>query len=128
DIMALGAFFHVRFTDQNNGMVVGAGGAVAVTDNGGKKWRWISREGEKKDVPNMHLYNIAAPGQNGRDGWIVATGTNGLVLTSSNGGANWQPAKIPGGVYTWINGLAFGENGKGVLVGGKGLILLTDDG
>ncbi len=125
DVMALGAFFRVRFTDQNNGIAVGAGGAVAVTDNGGKKWRWISREGEKQDVPNMHLYNVAAPGQDGR---VVATGTNGLVLTSSNGGADWQPAKVPGGVYTWINGLTFGENGKGVLVGGKGLILLTDDG
>jgi photosystem II stability/assembly factor-like uncharacterized protein len=58
----------------------------------------------------------------------VATGTNGLILTSSNGGVDWKPAKVPGGVYTWINGLVFGENGKGMLVGGKGLILLTDDG
>jgi photosystem II stability/assembly factor-like uncharacterized protein len=30
-------------------------------------------------------------------------------------------------VFTWINGLAFGDGGNGVLVGGKGLILLTDD-
>jgi photosystem II stability/assembly factor-like uncharacterized protein len=125
DVMTLGAFFHVHFTDANNGIVVGAGGAVAVTNNGGKKWHWITREGEKQDVPNMHLYNVATPGQDGR---VVATGTNGLVLTSSNSGADWQPAKIPGGVYTWINGLTFGEGGKGVMVGGKGLILLTDDG
>ena len=50
-----------------------------------------------------------------------------LILTSDNNGADWKPAKTPGGVFTWINGLAFAEGGKGVLVGGKGLILLTDD-
>jgi photosystem II stability/assembly factor-like uncharacterized protein len=30
-------------------------------------------------------------------------------------------------VFTWLNGLAFAEGGRGVLVGGKGVILLTDD-
>jgi photosystem II stability/assembly factor-like uncharacterized protein len=124
DVMILGAFFRVRFTDKDHGMAVGAGGAVAITDNGGQKWRWISREGEKNDLPNLHLYNVAMPGQ---DGQLVMVGTNGVILTSNNGGSDWQPAKTPGGVFTWINGLAFGENGKGVLVGGKGLILRTDD-
>ena len=124
DVMTLAAFFRVRFIDPNHGIAVGAGGALAATDNGGKQWRWISREGEKADVPNLHLYNIAATGQNGR---LVAVGTNGLVLTSLNGGSDWKTAKTPGGVYTWINGLAFADGGKGVLVGGKGLILLSDD-
>ena len=124
DVMALGAFFRVRFFDKNHGMAVGAGGAVATTDNGGKKWHWISREGEKSDIPNLHLYNIVAPG---KDGQLVATGTNGMVLTSVNGGADWKLARIPGGVFTWLNGLAFANDGKGVLVGGRGLILLTDD-
>jgi photosystem II stability/assembly factor-like uncharacterized protein len=124
DVMNLGAFFRVRFTDKDHGLAVGAGGAVAATDDGGKKWRWISREGEKADLPNLHLYNIVAPGQDGR---LVATGTNGIVLISTNSGADWQPAKIPGGVFTWINGIAFADSGKGVLVGGRGLVLLTDD-
>jgi photosystem II stability/assembly factor-like uncharacterized protein len=104
-------------------MAVGAGGAVAVTNDGGKKWRWISREGQKEDLPNLHLYNIASPT---KDGKLVLVGTNGLILNSDNG-VDWKSAKVPGGVFTWVNGLAFGEGGKGVLVGGKGLILLTDD-
>jgi len=124
DVMTLGALFRVRFTDPNHGMVVGAGGALAVTDDGGKKWRWVSREGEKSDVPPLHLYNIAMPRKDGR---AVMTGTNGLILFSDNGGLDWQPAAIPGGVFTWINGLAFSPDGKGVLVGGKGVILLSDD-
>jgi photosystem II stability/assembly factor-like uncharacterized protein len=124
DVMTMGAFFRVRFLDANNGFLVGAGGAIAVTDDGGKKWRWISREGDKQDVPPLHLYTLARPGNNDR---IVATGTNGLILISDNNGADWTHAKAPGGVFTWINGLAFSPEGNGVLVGGKGVILLSDD-
>jgi photosystem II stability/assembly factor-like uncharacterized protein len=124
DVMTLGAFFRVRFTDPQNGIIVGAGGAIATTDDGGKTWTWVSREGDKPDVPPLHLYNVALPGKDGR---VIATGTNGIVLLSDNKGVDWTPAKIPGGVFTWINGLAFSPEGKGVLVGGKGLVLLTDD-
>lgn len=124
DVMTLSALFRVRFSDPNHGMTVGGGGAVAITDDGGKHWRWLSREGEKADIPPLHLYNVAMPKQDGR---VVMTGTNGLVLVSNNGGTDWQPAKLPGGVFTWVNGMAFSPEGKGVIVGGKGLILLSDD-
>jgi photosystem II stability/assembly factor-like uncharacterized protein len=124
DVMTLGAFFRVHFSDTNNGIAVGAGGAVAVTDDGGKKWRWVSREGSKADIPGLHMYTVAAPST---DGTLVMIGTNGTILTSENGGIDWKPAQAPGGVFTWLNGLAFAEGGKGVLVGGKGVILLTDD-
>jgi len=124
DVMTLGAFFRVRFLDATHGFIVGAGGALAVTDDGGKKWRWIAREGDKPDVPPVHLYNVTRPGKDGR---VLLTGTNGIILTSDNNGADWTPAKTPGGVFTWINGVAFSPEGKGVLVGGKGLILLSSD-
>ncbi|MBI3757615.1 MAG: hypothetical protein HY267_06530 [Deltaproteobacteria bacterium] len=125
DVMTMGALFRVNFSDKNNGVAIGAAGTLIATNDGGKKWRWISREGQKADVPGLHLYDVVSPGQ---DGKLVIVGTNGTILTSENSGADWKPAKTPGGVFTWINGLAFGEGGKGVLVGGKGLILLTDDG
>jgi photosystem II stability/assembly factor-like uncharacterized protein len=125
DVMALGAFFRVRFTDPQNGILVGAAGAIATTNDGGTKWQWLSREGDKQDVPPLHLYNAVLPGQNGER--VVATGTNGIVLFSDNKGADWKPATLPGGVFTWINGIAFSPEGKGVLVGGKGLVLLSDD-
>lgn len=124
DVMTLGAFFRVRFSDPQNGILVGAGGAIATTNDGGAKWQWVSREGDKPDVPPLHLYDAVLPGQNGH---VVATGTNGVVLLSDNEGADWKPATLPGGIFTWINGIAFSPEGKGVLVGGKGLILLTDD-
>ena len=124
DIMTLGAFFRVYFSDDQNGILVGAGGAVAVTDNGGQKWRWVSREGSKADIPALHMYSVTSPS---KDGNLVMIGTNGQILTSENAGIDWQLAKAPGGVFTWLNGIAFADNGKGVLVGGKGVILLTDD-
>ena len=124
DVMNLGAFFRVRFLDATHGYIVGAGGTVAATDNGGKKWRWIAREGDKPDIPPVHLYTLVRPGKDGR---VLLTGTNGVILTSDNNGADWTQAKTPGGVFTWINGVAFSPEGKGVLVGGKGLILLSDD-
>ena len=124
DVMTMGAFFRVRFFDANHGFVVGAGGAVAATDDGGKKWRWISREGDKQDVPPLHLYNVTRPGKDDR---VLATGTNGIIIYSDNNGTDWSPAKAPGGVFTWLNGVAFSPEGKGVLVGGKGVILLSDD-
>ncbi|MGE0826070.1 MAG: WD40/YVTN/BNR-like repeat-containing protein [Candidatus Binatia bacterium] len=124
DVMTLGAWFRVNFTDLNNGMLVGAGGAVAVTSDGGKNWEWIAREGNNPSIPPVHMYTAARPGV---DGHIIMTGTNGIILHSEDNGRNWQPAKAPGGVFTWINGVAFSPEGKGVLVGGKGLILLSDD-
>jgi photosystem II stability/assembly factor-like uncharacterized protein len=124
DVMTLGAFFKVHFSDKQHGLAIGAGGSVAATDDGGKKWRWVSREGEKADVPGVHMYSVTSPGQ---DGKLVMIGTNGVILLSENGGADWKPAKTPGGVFTWLNGIAFGEGGNGILVGGKGLILLSDD-
>ena len=51
-----------------------------------------------------------------------------VVLGTTDGGASWGPTETPDGVYTWINSIAFGENGKGVLVGGKGTIMTTSDG
>lgn len=125
DVMLMGAFSRVHFSDLNHGIVVGASGAIAVTDNGGNTWRWISREGDNPEVPSLHLYDFASVGQNGL---ASAVGANGTVLTSKNEGMNWQPAKINFGVFTWINGLAFADQGKGLLVGGRGIVLLTDDG
>ncbi|MGH8010351.1 MAG: YCF48-related protein, partial [Candidatus Binatia bacterium] len=76
DVMLMGAFFRVHFKDLNNGIIVGAGGTVAVTDNGGQTWRWISREGDNSEIPSVHLYDLAPAGQNGL---VTAVGANGIV-------------------------------------------------
>ena len=105
--------------------MVGAGGAITKTSDGGQTWTWVAREGSNADVPALHLYDIDTPGENGR---LVLTGMNAVVLDTTDSGTNWSPTEMPEGVYTWINAVAFGENGKGVLVGGKGTIMITSDG
>ena len=125
DVMVMGAFFKVHFSDPSNGVMVGAGGAIAKTSDGGQRWTWIAREGSNADVPALHLYDVDTPGENAR---LVLAGMNAVVLDTTDSGANWGPTQTPDGVYTWINSVAFGENGKGVLVGGKGTIMITGDG
>jgi len=124
DVMVMGAFFKVRFSDPNNGVLVGAGGAIATTSDGGQAWHWVAREGSNAAVPALHLYDVSTPGQNGR---LVLAGMNAVVLDTDDSGANWSAVETPDGVYTWINSIAFGENGKGVLVGGKGTFMTTSD-
>ncbi len=124
DVMSLSAFFRVHFADQNNGIIVGGAGSVASTSDGGQTWGWISREGTHADLPNMPIYDLVQPTS---DGQIVAVGSNGLVVNSDNNGANWSAATTDADVFTWLNGVAIAESGKGVMVGGKGSILLTND-
>ena len=124
DVMSLAAFFRVHFTDQNNGIIVGGAGAVASTADGGQTWNWISREGTHADLPNTPIYDLVQPDS---DGDMVLVGSNGLVLNSENNGDNWTPATTEADVFTWLNGVDIAESGKGVMVGGKGSILLTSD-
>ena len=125
DVMSLAAFFRVHFTDLNNGHIMGGGGAIASTTDGGQNWTWISRDGQfNADVPSMPIYDFVQPGG---DGQLVAVGTNGLILNSDNNGANWKPSTTEADVFTWLNGVAITDQGKGVMVGGKGSILLTSD-
>jgi photosystem II stability/assembly factor-like uncharacterized protein len=72
----------------------------------------------------MPIYDFVQPNANGK---LVAVGTNGLVLNSDNGGVNWARATTTADVFTWLNGVAIADSGKGVMVGGKGSILLTSD-
>ena len=124
DVMSLAAFFRVHFTDPNNGLAMGGSGAIASTSDGGQTWHWVSRDGTHADVPNMPIYDFVRPDA---DGKVVAVGTNGLVLNSDNNGGNWARATTDADVFTWLNGIAIADSGKGVMVGGKGSILLTND-
>ena len=126
DVMSLAAFFRVHFSDTNNGLIIGGAGAAATTSDGGQTWDWVAREGTTgAGIPNMPLYDLVQPNS---DGALIAVGSNGLVLHSDNNGANWSTAETDADVFTWLNGVAIAESGNGVMVGGKGSILLTSDG
>ena len=107
-----------------NGIIMGGGGAVVSTTDGGQTWHWVSRDGTHADIPGTSIYDFVRPSS---DGKLVAVGSNGLTLTSDNGGANWAHSKTEADVFTWLNGIAIADSGKGVMVGGKGSVLLTND-
>jgi photosystem II stability/assembly factor-like uncharacterized protein len=138
EVLSLPALFRIRFWDSQNGLAVGAGGDILGTKDGGETWRYIAKEGTQgamalkgepnlaEEVPNSHLYSLViGPSRNGRQ--VVAVGAGGVVIHSSSETEKWQPSKLAADTYTWINGLDINESGKGVLVGGKGLILRTED-
>lgn len=96
-------FLDVYFSDENNGLIVGAYGLVFSTQDGGKQWQsWISR------IPNpkgKHLYSIQTAG---RDLYIV--GEQGAFYRSSDGGQTFAEIKTPyPGSYFGALAMAGGE-------------------
>lgn len=105
--------YDVVFVDENTGWAVGSKGILLKTVDGGASWTRIST-----DV-NSHLLDIAVVGEKV---WIA--GTDGTLMVVEKD----VPRLIPLRIYTWFSAIAFGEAKSGLLVGGKGTLLRTDDG
>jgi len=112
--------FRVRFSDDDNGIIVGLGGVVLLSDDGGRTWNYGD------SGTRQALYALAA-----RDGNAMAVGEKGLVRLSENGGRTWGP---PAGdrfpqLFTFMRDLTFSpEHGLGLIVGQRGLVLRSIDG
>ncbi len=114
----------IAFLDARTGVVFGdpLGGAFLVvrTIDGGATWRPVS--GIRADSGEAAF---AASGTSisarGRDIWIgTGGGPRARVLHSRDAGESWAaiPTPASGGASKGIFGLAFGEDGAGVAVGG----------
>lgn len=66
----------VEFINENDGWIVGLGGVILHTTNGGTNW-FVQGSNTSNDLFSASFYN-----QN--IGWVA--GDNGLVLTTENGG------------------------------------------
>ncbi|MCP4130147.1 MAG: DUF5011 domain-containing protein [bacterium] len=75
---------------------------------------------EDKSQPVDFLFGITHGG-----GKSVAVGPEGLILTSADGGNNWDNRSITDGED--LHAVSYGE-GKFIAVGKKGCILISDDG
>jgi photosystem II stability/assembly factor-like uncharacterized protein len=78
----------ICFADALRGMVVGAFGLAATTDDGGKTW--TPRRELLPNPMSMHLYAVARHGKT----WVVA-GEQGVLMRSSNDGASFEPLASP---------------------------------
>ena len=81
-------FLGLHFSDENNGIVVGAYNLAFRTRDGGRTW---SPFGNRLDNPKAsHLYAVAASG-----GDVLIAGEQGVLLRSADGGATFARIALP---------------------------------
>jgi photosystem II stability/assembly factor-like uncharacterized protein len=114
--------FALLFNGVESGYAFGLDGLVLKT-RGANTWE-IIRQGtaEKRLTGANHLFAAAI-----FNGHLWATGERGTLLESASDGRQWQQtrAELP---RVSLNGIAFGKNGFGLVVGNRGVILRTEDG
>ena len=105
----------IRFTDPLNGWVVGDGGSIYQTQNGGGTWSNISV------ITLENLYGVDF----GSDTTVVVVGSNGLLIRSTNGGNSWKsPASR---TSHHLRSVRFYDRSSGIAVGDSGTVVKTTD-
>jgi photosystem II stability/assembly factor-like uncharacterized protein len=110
--------FALLFRDHTAGFAFGIDGLV-LSGRDGTHWQ-ITRS--KPANGANHLFAAAMFREQ-----LWAVGERGTLLQGDLNGGNWHAhaASIP---PVSLNGIAFGKNGFGLIVGNRGLVLRTDDG
>ncbi|MGF0237287.1 WD40/YVTN/BNR-like repeat-containing protein [Rhodococcus sp. IEGM1300] len=109
----------ICFADARHGMVVGAFGLAATTDDGGKTWTPC-----RNRLPNsmsMHLYAVAHHDKT----WVIA-GEQGVLMRSQDNGESFEALSSPSG-RTLFTATAT-RNGSFVLAGLLGAACRIDPG
>lgn len=108
----------VYFSDEKNGLVVGAYGLIFATDDGGKTWHSLR---ERLDNPKgRHLYDIQAVGTK-----ILVVGEQGALYRSIDGGGTFSEIKTPY-VGTFFGALAASQ-GEIIIYGLRGNVFRSSD-
>lgn len=103
------------FSSEASGAVVGAGGTVLFTENGGASWDKASVFGNR----TAKLRSVFFINQ--RNGWSVGAG--GVILQTLSAGKTWREQKS--GTTKDLNDVFFVNTADGFAVGDEGLILQT---
>jgi len=101
------------FRDEGVGIAIGDGGLIARTMDGGETWEPVGWE------PSNALRRVVYS----ETGTAFAVG-GGLVIRSDDDGDIWSSVEVPARNYY---ALAF-RGQRGLIVGGAGLLLLSEDG
>lgn len=122
DIGWLGNLNHVDFYDSNYGWIVGDGGRVLRTTDGGGTWNPKS-SGTTEHLNSTHFVSMYY-------GWAVgaidAVSGDGTIITTTNGGDTWSAQSS--GITEDLNGVHFVNSYTGWAVGDNAAILRTSDG
>ena len=106
----------ISFVNTMRGWVVGSGGTIMRTDNGGASWT-AQNSGVTVTLVDVFFLNTDK-------GWIV--GESGTVLHTTNGGDTWIPQQS--NVVEYLNSIYFKTPNEGWAVGNMGVIVHTIDG
>ncbi|MCK6556118.1 YCF48-related protein [Candidatus Binatia bacterium] len=114
------SLFGVHFVDAQRGWAVGLEGTLIATTDGGMTWAK-----QKLDAPygfSLALYDVDVRGQYG---W--ALGNSGLLYGSRDGGTTWQLMDMaPKYRSGWFRGISLLGDGRGYIVGARGLVVTLD--
>ena len=100
----------------SSALIVGAGGRVETTTDGGLTWS-TRTSGTTASLNALASFDTLT---------VVAAGANGLVLTSANGGSTWIERR--GGTVDNLRDVFFTDATHGWSVGAAGRIVATADG
>ena len=109
-------FFDVQAIDADHAVVVGYGGKILLTSDGGFTWT------QPKSGTAGALYTVHFVDAN--NGWI--SGQDGIILHSTDGGKTWS--KQSSGTNVYLFSLSFIDADHGWAVGDKSIALQTNDG
>lgn len=98
----------IYFTDSNNGFIVGKGGIIFKTTNGGLTWL------QKNSGTSINLNSVYYSDSN--SGYIV--GDQGVLLKSNDAGENWTFQNL--GSSLDLNSVYFTDINTGYIAGGNG--------
>lgn len=100
----------IQMLDANNGWIIGEGGTILRTTNGGLSWV-PQASGTTANLRGLHFVDL-------HRGWVVGAG--GLILATSEGGSTW--IQEPSGTAKDLSSIFF-VGSKGFAVGAEGTIL-----
>ncbi len=114
------SLFGVSFADAQRGWAVGLESTLLATTDGGASWK--KQEVHPPKGFALALYDVEV---RGNYGWAV--GDNGFLLNSTDAGMTWQPVKVPVQMgSSWFRGVSLIADGRGLIVGARGLVLAAD--
>jgi photosystem II stability/assembly factor-like uncharacterized protein len=109
-------FYDVQALDAERAVVVGYGGKILMTEDGGRTWQ------RRPSGTRRALYNVDFVDDD--NGWI--SGQDGVILRTKDGGKTWKKQKS--GTTLYLFGLDFVDANEGWVVGDQATYLHTIDG
>lgn len=118
----LRALHRVRFADHRRGVIVGDGGLVWLTHDGGQTWQ---APGAEFPIDAAESVDFRALSVRGSSIWIAGS-PGSILFHSADFGQSWQI--LATGQSLPLNSLYVGEDAHGWAVGALGTVLATHDG